>query len=140
MSKTQFIRFIYFLYYKSLCSFSSSWLWLCAVFCNLLWLYPTHYFEMDKGSVHNGTLEGDISSSAAMAKTTTISTIAVQSGKTRIVIALLHVGVFSPIWHKHRHSSHQCSSYLNLHSNVNISNFNIWFNQSVSQLFLYLYV
>lgn len=27
----------------------------------------------------------------AMAKTTTISTIAVQSGKTRIVIALLHV-------------------------------------------------
>lgn len=28
---------------------------------------------------------------SAMAKTTTISTIAVQSGKTRIVIALLHV-------------------------------------------------
>lgn len=30
----------------------------------------------------------------AMAKTTTISTIAVQSGKTRIVIALLHVRLF----------------------------------------------
>ena len=34
----------------------------------------------------------ETSTSSAMAKTTTISTIAVQSGKTRIVIALLHVG------------------------------------------------
>lgn len=32
--------------------------------------------------------------SSAMAKTTTISTIAVHSGKTRLVIALLHVCVY----------------------------------------------
>lgn len=46
-----------------------------------------------KGNVpmENGTPE--VSTAAAMSKTTTISTIAVQSGKTRIVIALLHVGV-----------------------------------------------
>lgn len=44
-----------------------------------------------KASVENG--QNDLpSTSSAMAKTTTISTIAVQSGKTRIVIALLHVG------------------------------------------------
>ncbi|XP_030752847.1 coiled-coil domain-containing protein 141-like [Sitophilus oryzae] len=41
--------------------------------------------------VHNGD-ENAASTSSAMSKTTTISTIAVQSGKTRIVIALLHVG------------------------------------------------
>lgn len=44
-----------------------------------------------KASTENGQNEMP-STSSAMAKTTTISTIAVQSGKTRIVIALLHVG------------------------------------------------
>lgn len=49
--------------------------------------------KMDaKGPVENGT-EDVPSTSSAMSKTTTISTIAVQSGATRIVIALLHVGV-----------------------------------------------
>lgn len=49
-------------------------------------------FIMDtKASTENGQNEMP-STSSAMAKTTTISTIAVQSGKTRIVIALLHVG------------------------------------------------
>lgn len=44
-------------------------------------------------SAQRPTENGESSSaSAAMSKTTTISTIAVQSGKTRIVIALLHVG------------------------------------------------
>lgn len=43
-------------------------------------------------SAQRPTENGESSSvSAAMSKTTTISTIAVQSGKTRIVIALLHV-------------------------------------------------
>lgn len=50
------------------------------------------------GSVENGTGEDVPSTSSAMSKTTTISTIAVQSGATRIVIALLHVGVL-----KHEH-------------------------------------
>lgn len=45
------------------------------------------------GPVENGTVEEVQSTSSAMSKTTTISTIAVQSGATRIVIALLHVGV-----------------------------------------------
>lgn len=45
-----------------------------------------------KVPVENGT-EDVPSTSSAMAKTTTISTIAVQSGATRIVIALLHVGI-----------------------------------------------
>uniref|UniRef100_A0A6P7GLA1 Coiled-coil domain-containing protein 141-like n=1 Tax=Diabrotica virgifera virgifera TaxID=50390 RepID=A0A6P7GLA1_DIAVI len=46
-----------------------------------------------RGPVENGTRLDEVpSSSAAMSKTTTISTIAVQSGKTRIVIALLHCG------------------------------------------------
>ncbi|KAG5897358.1 hypothetical protein JTB14_030241 [Gonioctena quinquepunctata] len=45
-----------------------------------------------KGPVENATRHEEVSStSSAMSKTTTISTIAVQSGKTRIVIALLHV-------------------------------------------------
>lgn len=47
-----------------------------------------------KGSLENGPQQRDeISTSSAMSKTTTISTIAVQSGRTRIVIALLHVRV-----------------------------------------------
>ncbi|CAH1976515.1 unnamed protein product [Acanthoscelides obtectus] len=41
---------------------------------------------------HSGGVDDAAATSAAMAKTTTISTIAVQSGKTRIVIALLHCG------------------------------------------------
>lgn len=36
-------------------------------------------------------LDGNLAPSEAMSKTTTISTIAVQSGKTRLVIALLNV-------------------------------------------------
>lgn len=54
-------------------------------------------FTMDtKGPVENGTRHEEApSTSAAMLKTTTISTIAVQSGKTRIVIALLHVSFFA---------------------------------------------
>lgn len=53
--------------------------------------------ENHKGSNENPSLvdEGGISdgpdTAMAMSKTTTISTIAVQSGKTKIVIALLHV-------------------------------------------------
>lgn len=43
--------------------------------------------------VENGTGEDVPTATSAMSKTTTISTIAVQSGATRIVIALLHVGV-----------------------------------------------
>lgn len=49
---------------------------------------------MDTKAVENGPGQKDeISTSSAMSKTTTISTIAVQSGRTRIVIALLHVCV-----------------------------------------------
>lgn len=48
-----------------------------------------------KAIVTNGTAEPEASTSSAMSKTTTISTIAVQSGHTRIVIALLHVLTFS---------------------------------------------
>lgn len=47
-----------------------------------------------KAIVPNGTAEPEASTSSAMSKTTTISTIAVQSGHTRIVIALLHVLIF----------------------------------------------
>lgn len=53
--------------------------------------------ENHKGSNENPSVVGESGISdgpdtaSAMSKTTTISTIAVQSGKTRIVIALLHV-------------------------------------------------
>lgn len=53
-----------------------------------------------KGPVENGIAEDVPSASSAMSKTTTISTIAVQSGATRIVIALLHVGV-QPHFYSH---------------------------------------
>lgn len=49
----------------------------------------------DQAPEQNGTSEvvqNGTSGVSPMAKTTTISTIAVQSGKTRLVIALLHVG------------------------------------------------
>lgn len=53
---------------------------------------------VDKVKMQNGTLEKIIDLSIptkdAMSKTTTISTIAVQSGKTRLVIALLNVRKF----------------------------------------------
>lgn len=49
-------------------------------------------------SVQNGPASSEEpelpDTSTAMSKTTTISTIAVQSGKTRLVIALLHVCCF----------------------------------------------
>lgn len=45
-----------------------------------------------EGEQMENKVENDLTNTEApMSKTTTISTIAVQSGKTRIVIALLHV-------------------------------------------------